>query len=79
LSHEVIIIGGPNGAGKSTLAYGFVEQHGHTYLSADQIAAKLDSKQPARAKMQAGKLFFKRMSTLIDSRTSFIVESTLAG
>lgn len=79
MPHEVIIIGGPNGAGKSTLAYEFVDHHGHTYLSADHIAAKLDPEQPARAKMQAGKLFFKRMSTLIDSRASFIVESTLAG
>lgn len=79
MASETIIIGGPNGAGKSTLAYAYLDQHNVAYLSADAIAKQLNPEQPADAKVEAGKVFFRRLNTLIERRENFMMESTLAG
>ncbi|MEL6442761.1 MAG: AAA family ATPase [Bacteroidota bacterium] len=76
---QAIIVGGPNGAGKSTLAYEYVEVYGYTYLSADEIAARLRPDEPSAARIEAGKQFFVRLRDLIAEGRDFIVESTLAG
>jgi predicted ABC-type ATPase len=79
LASEAIIIGGPNGAGKSTLAYAYLDQYDVAYLSADAIAKQRNPEQPADAKVEAGKVFFRRLHTLIERRDDFMIESTLAG
>lgn len=79
MTADAIIIGGPNGAGKSTLAYEYLAAYDFEYLSADEIAEKLNPDRPDAAKVAAGKMFFRRLNTLIERREDFIIESTLAG
>ncbi|MEM6646559.1 MAG: zeta toxin family protein [Bacteroidota bacterium] len=76
---EMLIVAGPNGAGKSTLAYEYVEEYDWPYVSADLIAAGLRPDDPAAARIQAGRLFFKQLHELAEARQSFIVETTLSG
>ncbi len=40
---------------------------------------RLNPDQPEAAKVEAGKLFFRWLDTLIERREDFIIESTLAG
>ena len=75
----VLIVGGPNGAGKTTLAAPYAERHGLPYLGADRIAAELNPDDPYAVRMEAGRQFLQQLTTSIESATSFVVESTLAG
>lgn len=79
VSPTVLIVGGPNGAGKTTLAEPYAEQKDLPYLAADQIAKELNPERPYAARMTAGRQFLRRLDTFIEDRTSFVVESTLAG
>ena len=79
MSVESIIIGGPNGAGKSTLAYEYLQGQDLEYLSADRLAQQIAPDHPEKARVQAGKVFFRRLDDLIERQESFVVESTLAG
>lgn len=63
----------------STLAYAYLDRYDVAYLSADAIAKKINSEQPTDAKMEAGKVFFRRLHALIERRDDFMIESTLAG
>ena len=78
-SPTVLIVGGPNGAGKTTLAEPYAEQKNQSYLAADRIAKELNPDDPYAARMEAGRRFLRRLDAIIDARTSFVVESTLAG
>ncbi len=78
-SPTVLIVGGPNGAGKTTLATPYAEQKDQPYLAADRIASELNPEDPYAARMEAGRQFLQRLDAFIEDRTSFVVESTLAG
>lgn len=75
----VLIVGGPNGAGKTTLAAPYADQKDLPYLAADRIAEELNPEAPYAARMAAGRTFLQRLDAFIEDRTSFVVESTLAG
>ena len=78
-SPTVLIVGGPNGAGKTTLAEPYAEQKDRPYLAADRIASELNPEDPYAARVEAGRQFLRRLNAFIEERTSFVVESTLAG
>ena len=78
-SPTVLIVGGPNGAGKTTLAEPYAEQKDRPYLAADRIASELNPEDPYAARVEAGRQCLRRLDAFIDARTSFVVESTLAG
>ena len=78
-SPTVLIVGGPNGAGKTTLAEPYAEQKDRPYLAADRIASELNPEDPYAARVEAGRQFLRRLNAFIEKRTSFVVESTLAG
>ncbi len=75
------IIAGPNGAGKTTFAEKFlpVEAECLNFLNADLIAKGIAPFNPERVALEAGKLFLRRMSTIVSNRESFAIETTLSG
>ena len=54
--NELIILGGANGSGKTTFSKQILVETGYEFLNADEIETKL-----AISKLQAGKVFFKRL------------------
>ncbi len=71
---ELIVIAGANGSGKTTFSQNIVEKTKFAFLNADEIEKELST-----SKLQAGKVFFERLSQLIAKGESFILESTLSG
>ncbi len=71
---ELIIIAGANGSGKTTFSKQILAETGFAFLNADEIKKELSV-----SKLQAGKEFFKRLDTFIETETSFVLESTLSG
>lgn len=78
---HAVIVAGPNGAGKSTMAPRVVAQEfGITlYVNADVIAQGLAGFDPASVALRAGRIMHERFEELRSARSSFAVESTLAG
>ncbi|MEM1042991.1 MAG: AAA family ATPase [Bacteroidota bacterium] len=76
---RTIIVAGPNGAGKTTFALEYLRADPLPFLSADAVAADLAPDDPARARVEAGKVFLRRLGTYIEAEESFAVETTLAG
>ena len=81
MSKSVIVIAGPNGSGKTTFASEYLRDSDIEYISADALAAELVStpEDLDKAKIQAGRLFFREIQRLIESERDFAVEVTLAG
>ncbi len=81
MSKNVIVIAGPNGSGKTTFASEYLRDSDIEYISADTLARELVSapEDLDKAKIQAGRLFFKEIQRLIKSEKDFVVEVTLAG
>ena len=77
----MIVIAGPNGSGKTTFASEYLRDSDIEYISADTLARELVSapEDLDKAKIQAGRLFFKEIQRLIKSEKDFVVEVTLAG
>jgi len=75
------IIAGPNGAGKTTFAENFlpVEAECLNFLNADLIAKGIAPFNLESVALEAGKLFLKRMNTIVLNRESFAFETTLSG
>jgi predicted ABC-type ATPase len=76
---EMLIVAGPNGAGKTTLALKYANALDVEYIGADKIAHEINSKDPFSVRIQAGERFIRTIEGLIQSRRSFVVETTLAG
>ena len=81
MSKSVIVIAGPNGSGKTTFASEYLRDSDIEYISADALAAELVStpEDLDKAKIQAGRLFFREIRHLIEAEKDFAVEVTLAG
>ncbi len=75
------IIAGPNGAGKTTFAENFlpVEAECLNFLNADLIARGLAPFNPESVALEAGKIFLRRLDTIISNKESFAFETTLSG
>ena len=81
MSKSAIVIAGPNGSGKTTFASEYLRDSDVKYISADALAGKLVStpEDLDKAKIQAGRLFFREIQRLIEAEKDFAVEVTLAG
>jgi predicted ABC-type ATPase len=75
------IIAGPNGAGKTTFAENFLPAEAGclNFINADLIARGIAPFNPESVALEAGKLFLKRMDTIVAKRESFAFETTLSG
>ncbi|MFJ6324134.1 MULTISPECIES: zeta toxin family protein [unclassified Rhizobium] len=72
-----IILGGPNGSGKSS-AYAKLQLDG-VWINADEIAKELTGTIDGRAAaMAAGKAAIRKIAEMIETKTSFIFETTLS-
>lgn len=80
MSSTIYIIGGCNGAGKSTLARELLPLMGiERFLNADLIAKGLSPVNPALAAISAGRRLIEVARSLIASKSSFAIKSTLSG
>lgn len=76
---EIIIIAGANGVGKTTFSKWLITETSYPFLNADEIEKELGLPDTNASKIQAGRVFFERLSQYTQDEISFIVESTLAG
>jgi len=79
LSRKVVVVAGPNGAGKTTFAQEYLKFYDYEYLSADNIADEIAPGELEKVRVQAGRLFFQKLSSLIEQEKDFAAESTLSG
>jgi len=79
LKREVIIISGPNGSGKTTFAKDFLKTYKYAFLNADEIARELNPNDLSSVRLEAGKIFLRKVNELIEVNQSFAVETTLSG
>lgn len=75
---QLLIVGGPNGSGKTTLALEYANELALPYIGADAIAAKLNSTNPAAARIDAARAFIRAVEDHISQKKSFVCESTLS-
>lgn len=74
------ILGGCNGSGKTTLARELLPRLGlMRFLNADEIARGLSPLDPTLSAFRAGRLLLEEVRSLIASKASFALESTLSG
>ena len=80
-SPRVVILAGPNGAGKTTFARRFLPEDAGVpnFINADLIAAGLSPFNPDAAALRAGRVMLEQISAAVTERTSFAIETTLAG
>lgn len=57
----------------------YLEMYDYNYLSADDIAKQLDSKNFNNVRLKAGKEFFIRMQKNVENKNNILIESTLSG
>jgi predicted ABC-type ATPase len=74
---ELIVIAGPNGAGKSSLTK--LSTTNIPVIDPDAIAREIAPPNPESAAIGAGRQAIDRAKEYIQSNSSFIVETTLAG
>jgi predicted ABC-type ATPase len=80
LTATALVIGGPNGTGKSTLAEEFAKHKRLPLLSADKIAYALaPPSEILSVRSEAARSYYQALDVRISRRTSFVVETTLAG
>lgn len=79
---EIIIVAGPNGAGKTSFANEYLQVPGEQrpFVNADEIARELINLQGEQRALDilAGREMLRRMEALVERRTSFMFETTLA-
>lgn len=80
-SRTVSVIAGPNGAGKSTFVESYLNRYVDCdeFLNADLIARGLSPFAPERQALRASEIFLQRLGELEVGKTSFALETTLAG
>jgi predicted ABC-type ATPase len=79
MSKNGVIVAGPNGSGKTTFAKAYLETYAYEYVNADDIAFHLSPEQPEKFQIQAGRLFFRKVSALIEQEKEMLIETTLSG
>lgn len=74
------IIAGPNGAGKTTAAKTLLPEVFHTdiFLNADEIAAQLNPSNVEAAALKAGRIMLQQIEEMLERKTTFCIETTLA-
>ncbi|MEK4277597.1 zeta toxin family protein [Paenibacillus sp. FSL R7-0026] len=72
------VFAGTNGAGKSTLTKQLVGQVGEV-IDPDAIAKRINPENPESVSQSAGRETIKRVQECIHTRSSFSIETTLAG
>jgi len=79
---EIIVIAGPNGAGKTSFTnrYLLVPGELRPYVNADEIAREMAKPGHTRPELDilAAREMLRRMDVLVERRTSFMFETTLA-
>jgi predicted ABC-type ATPase len=77
---QLFIIAGCNGAGKTTASFTLLpEVLGiHQYVNADEIARGLSPFRPESVAVEAGRIMLSRIKELMNSKTDFAFETTLA-
>ena len=80
MGHRFYIIAGCNGAGKTTASFTILPQilDCEEYVNADEIAKGLSPFHPERVPIDAGRLMLERISTLMQKRVTFAIETTLS-
>lgn len=80
MGHRFYIIAGSNGAGKTTASFTILPQilDCEEYVNADEIAKGLSPFHPERVPIDAGRLMLERISTLMQKRVTFAIETTLS-
>lgn len=80
MTPTLCILGGCNGAGKTTLARELLPRLGlMRFLNADEIARGLSPLDPTLSAFKAGRLLLEEARSLMASKASFAIESTLSG
>ena len=79
MTKTFFIIAGANGSGKTTLAKELLKEYSLDFLNADEIAKEINPDNIESVKVQAGKLLFKKLDSLICHNKSFAIETTLSG
>ncbi len=74
-----VIVAGPNGSGKTTFAKAYLETYTYEYVNADDIAFHLNPEQPEKVRIQAGRLFFRKLSAMTEQGKEILIETTLSG
>jgi predicted ABC-type ATPase len=74
------IIAGCNGAGKTTASFTILPEYLNCveFVNADEIARGLSPFNPQDVAIDAGRIMLKRIEDLMNSQTSFAVETTLS-
>jgi predicted ABC-type ATPase len=77
---KLYIIGGCNGAGKTTASFNILPDllNCKEFVNADEIAKGLSPFQPEKVSIEAGRLMLKRIDELLNSKSDFSFETTLA-
>ena len=73
------IVAGANGSGKTTFAKNLQSSLALDFINADEIARELDPSNTTGGELNAGKIFFQRVTEKLQAAHSFILESTLSG
>ena len=76
---ELTVFAGPNGSGKSTVSSLVWFEGNANLIDTDAIARRLDSSTPARSAIPAAREAIQRSRSLLAERSSFSLETTLAG
>lgn len=77
---RLYVVAGANGAGKTTFALEYLPNWVGCpeFINADLIAAGISPFSPETAAMSAGRAMLSRINELLERRTDFAVETTLA-
>lgn len=77
---KLYIIAGCNGAGKTTASYTILPDilNCKEFVNADEIAKGLSPFNPESMAIEAGKIMLRRIDELIETNTTFAIETTLA-
>lgn len=75
------IVAGPNGAGKSSFAEWFLPNEAKCFyfVNADMIAKGISPLRPENARVEAGKILFRKIEEYSNKGVTFAFESTLSG